>query len=40
MLYLNSAQDTVSAEDVFAGRDDRVVRVVVADGAFFLAFDV
>jgi hypothetical protein len=40
MLDLDSAQDAVSAEDVFAGGNDWVVRVVIADGAFFLAFDV
>lgn len=40
MLNLYGAQDAVSAEDVLACCDDGLCGVVVADGAFFLTFDV
>ena len=40
MLNMDSASDAVPTEHMFAGCDNGVVRVVIADCAFLLAFDV
>ena len=37
---MDSASDTVPTEHMLAGCDNGVVWVVIADCAFFLAFDV
>lgn len=40
VLYLDGAKDTVSAEHMLTSGNDRVIRVIVADSTFLLAFNI